>query len=727
MTIAPVPKDEAERLRILYQYEILDSVAERSFDELTALASAICATPIATITLIDKERQWFKSAVGLPGRETARDVSFCAHAIGGSEFFQVTDAALDERFADNPFVTGDPGIRFYAGAPLVTPEQQAIGTICVIDRVPRQLTAEQERALKILSHQVVSMLELRRSLLNIEQLEAERELKDAQLRLLESAVRQTSDAVVITTSDLDAPGPEIVFVNPAFTKMTGYSAEEAIGRTPRFLQGPKTDRATMSRLRQELQDGGRFDGEAINYRKDGTEFPLEWSISPVYNGGSAPMNFVATQRDITERKRVRDELEQARMQLEERVGARTRDLEQANAELVQEIAERERATEALRKSQEQLFQAQKMEVLGQLAGGIAHDFNNILTAIMGYGTVLLEELPEAEREESHIAEILRAAKRAAGLSKQLLGFSRQDPYDPTVLRAEALVRGVEKMLRQVIGDRIVLKTELGSDAGTIKADAGQLEQVLLNLAINARDAMPSGGTITISAATVTLPAEKVKAPSAAREFVALTVRDDGTGIPPDVLPRIFEPFFTTKRPGQGTGLGLATCHSIAEKSGGWIVCESELGRGTAFTVYLPAEAEEVGSTATGPTRGALPRGTETVLVVEDEPMVGELVEMLLKSLGYQVARAEDGVEAEEVVSKLDGSIDLVLTDLNMPRMDGQELVRRLSTKNPDLKVILTSGNDVNDGDDRSTVAVDLLPKPFTMATLARKVRQTLDA
>jgi signal transduction histidine kinase len=428
-----------------------------------------------------------------------------------------------------------------------------------------------------------------------------------------------------------------------------------------------------------------------------------------------------------ERKAVTDALRQSRDELEERVHARTRELEQTNAALLDQVAARERTAAALNSSQEQLLQAQKMEVLGQLAGGIAHDFNNILTAIMGYGTVLLAQVAAEERDESHIAEILRAAQRAAGLSKQLLGFSRHDPYEPTVLSVGGVVRAVEKMLRQVIGDRIILRTDISADAGAIEADSGQLEQVLLNLAINARDAMPSGGTITIAARRTVLRPGEVKIETDARDFVALSVRDEGTGIPADVLPRIFEPFFTTKRAGQGTGLGLATCRAIADRSGGWIACDSEPGKGTVFTIFLPRVAEEERSTDTRrQLNGALPTGTETVLVVEDEPMVGELVALLLKNLGYDVVQAEDGQQAEEALDARDRQIDLVLTDLNMPRMDGRELVRRLSRVNPDLKVILTSGNDVDDLDDETDIAFNFMPKPFTLPTLAQKIREVLD-
>ena len=591
---APILDDEADRLRVLYQYEVRDTLAEQAFDELAELASTICGTPIATITMVDRDRQWFKSAVGLARGETAREISFCAHAIAGADVMQVPDAQLDERFASNPLVTGDPNIRFYAGAPLLTTERHAIGTICVIDRVPRALTPEQESALETLSRQVMAQLEFRRALQNLGRLDAERDLA----------------------------------------------------------------------------------------------------------------------------------LRRARDQAEQLVAERTYELEQTNANLRAEVQEHRQTAEALRQSREQFLQAQKMEALGLLAGGIAHDFNNILTAIMGYSTLLCEASGPA-CDENHATEILRAAERGAGLSKQLLTLSRRQTYEPTLLDPEALIGSVKNLLRQVIGDRILLATEIDGDLGCVKADGGQLEQVLLNLAINARDAMPGGGTITIMGRNVSVAEGDAPISTDASAFVALTLKDDGNGIAPDVLPRIFEPFFTTKRPGHGTGLGLATCRTIAEQSGGWMTCRSEVGQGTAFTIYLPAVEGEAAPIVARET-GEPPRGDETVLVVEDEPAVGELVALLLANLGYDVLRAEDGEQAEEAVASRSGRIDLVLTDMNMPRMDGRELITRLSAQNPDVKVILTSGNDLSEFAEQPGLEIAFLPKPFSMHSLAQRVREVLD-
>jgi PAS domain S-box-containing protein len=535
------------------------------------------------------------------------------------------------------------------------------------------------------------------------------------------AILDHSTAVVFV-KDLEG---RFLLVNRHYETLFHMSREEVRGKTvldlfpAEFAETFRENDLKVLAARKPLQFEERVQQE------DGIHTYLSLKF-PLLDREGMPYALCGFATDISERKRQEQGLHDANDELERRVRERTAELEQSNERLRAESAEHRATAEALKQTQEQFLQAQKMEALGQLAGGVAHDFNNILTAIMGYGTLMLDELPEDQREESHVAEIVRSSERAAGLSRQLLAFSRRQAYNAEVIDVESLIAGVKRMLRQVIGERLTLETDIDPALGRVKADGGQIEQVLLNLAINARDAMPRGGTIAIVARNVRPQPELISIETSCRDFVAISVRDNGTGIEPDVIGRIFEPFFTTKFAGQGTGLGLATCSAIAQRSGGWMTCRSELGKGTEFCLFLPIVTEDVDHVARPVCDDKLPRGNETVLVVEDEPAVGELLVLLLGNLGYRVMRAEDGEEAEQVVARCNGEIDLVLTDVNMPRVDGRELVHRLFSKKRNLKVLVTSGNDGFDDDDDRKFEVEFLPKPFTMQTLACAVRSILD-
>jgi len=288
---APLPNDEAARLESLHQSKILDTDIEEAFDDLTRLAALICGTPTALVSLVDECRQWFKPKVGLDVTETEGNIAFCTHVFLEPDILIIPDVLADERFATNPLVTSDPHIRFYAAVPLIIPKGQALGTLCVIDYVPRVLSPEQVEALRLLGRQVVTHLELRR---NLADLVRTRESKrpEEQLRLLAAAVYHANESIIITTVELNQPGPQIVFVNPAFTRMTGYSAEEVIDQTPRILQGPKTDRAVLNEFREKLSQEQVFYGEVVNYRKDGTEFNLDWHVAPILNQSGETIYYI---------------------------------------------------------------------------------------------------------------------------------------------------------------------------------------------------------------------------------------------------------------------------------------------------------------------------------------------------------------------------------------------------------------------------------------------------
>jgi PAS domain S-box-containing protein len=387
-------------------------------------------------------------------------------------------------------------------------------------------------------------------------------------------------------------------------------------------------------------------------------------------------------------------------------------------------------TEA-RALQHQLLQSQKMEAIGQLAGGVAHDFNNLLTVIKSYGAFLLEEsLDDAERRES-VEQIVAAADRAAALTRQLLAFSRRQMLDPRVLNLNTVVTDIEKMLRRIVTERISFRTALREPLGTVRADVGQIEQVIVNLAVNARDAMPSGGELTIATANTEVSEDAAAAKSGQRpgRWVTITVSDTGTGIDEATRARMFEPFFTTKERGLGTGLGLSTTLGIVEQSGGYVRVESEVGRGSTFEVSLPrldVAVEKRAEEETGPKRI---RGTERVLVVEDEASVRLLVTKVLASFGYTVLEARDGREALALALKLDVPPDLVVTDVVMPRMSGREMVAALRKRWPAVRVLFMSGYSEEAVADPVVLASDavFIAKPFRPKQLASKVREALDA
>jgi signal transduction histidine kinase/ActR/RegA family two-component response regulator len=379
--------------------------------------------------------------------------------------------------------------------------------------------------------------------------------------------------------------------------------------------------------------------------------------------------------------------------------------------------------------QEQLLQSQKMDAVGRLAGGVAHDFNNLLTAIKGFTELLLLDFDPADSRHPFITEIQAAANRAASLTRQLLAFSRKQVLQPRVLDLNASVVDMEKMLRRLIGEDVTLDTALDVEPKHVKADPGQIEQVILNLAVNARDAMPHGGRITVATSTLQLAAEQIPRHAGVEPgpYVALTVSDTGTGIDEITRGRIFEPFYTTKEQGKGTGLGLSTVYGIVQQSGGFIELESEPGAGTTFRILLPQVEEEVERTVRHAPTGTMD-GSETVLMVEDEIAVRVLVRRVLDRAGYHVLEAASGAEALDLVETTDLPIDILLTDVVMPGMSGRELADELCARFPTLRVLFMSGYT-----DEAIVhhgvleaGVSFMEKPFTPEILLQRLREALD-
>jgi two-component system, cell cycle sensor histidine kinase and response regulator CckA len=403
--------------------------------------------------------------------------------------------------------------------------------------------------------------------------------------------------------------------------------------------------------------------------------------------------------------------------------------EELNVELRAEIKHREETEAALRVSQEQLIQSQKMEAVGQLAGGIAHDFNNLLQVIGGYSQLAVKDVSLSADGRRQVQQIKDASDRARALTMKLLAFSRRQVMQSDVLDLNGVVERVAPMLGRLIGENIELRTSLASNLGRVLGDGVQIEQVLLNLAVNAKDAMPMGGRITIETKNVDLDDAFVSSHRGAQtgRYVCLRVADTGHGMDADTLRHIFEPFFTTKEVGRGTGLGLAVVYGIVKQSSGYIEVESTPGKGAAFTIYLPRSQDAAIKIDMPVELGETPRGKETVLVVEDEFGVRELIAEVLHHQGYTVLKATDGEDGLHTAMKASPPVSLLLTDLVMPRMGGRELAHRLRARQPTIKVIYMSGYEAGHG--RPHILdpdIPHLQKPFGPDMLARKVREVLD-
>jgi len=508
----------------------------------------------------------------------------------------------------------------------------------------------------------------------------EKKLAADRLRLQSLALESAANAIVITDHD-----GVIEWVNPAFTKLTGYPFAEAYGQRSSMLKSDRHDKAFYEELWRTILAGEVWHGELINRRKDGTVYTERTTIAPVTNDHGELAHFIAIKEDITEQKVL----------------------------------------------QEQFLQAQKVEAVGRLAGGVAHDFNNILTTITGYTELMLRKLAAADPLYHLADQVHKAAERAGGLTRQLLAFSRKQALQPRVLNLSNVVSDIEKMLRRLIGEDIELHTIRGAAVGNVKADPAQIEQVIMNLAVNARDAMPKGGKLTIEVARATLSEEHARLHGGVPpgEYVMLVVTDTGTGMTEEVKAHIFEPFFTTKPQGKGTGLGLATCYGIVKQSGGLIHVQSELGHGTIFKIYLPRVDAEVDQPATGPRLQKLPTGHETILVAEDELEVRNLTTDILRNLGYHVIEASNGEEGIRLAQEnANDKIDLLFTDIVMPQMDGKQLADWFGTVRPDTRVLFTSGYTADAIIHRGILEerIAFLEKPFSPAVLAQRVREVLD-
>jgi len=514
---------------------------------------------------------------------------------------------------------------------------------------------------------------------------AEEVIKDSEERY-RTAIENSNDGVAIVKGDFH------LYVNQKLLEMFGYNHPEEIVGKPVSVTVHPDDRDRVMEITLKRQKGkdvpSKYEFKGI--RKDGDIIYVEVSATKTtYRGEAVSLAYL---RDITEHKRVEQEM----MNL-----------------------------------QDQLRQSQKIEAIGRLAGGISHDFNNLLTVIKGYSQLSLLEFKEGDPLRGNLEEINNAADRAADLTHQLLAFSRRQILEFKVIDLNTALRNLEKMLRRVIGENIELVIHLPEDLGGVKTDPGQIEQVIMNLAVNARDAMPEGGKLVIETANVELDEEYVRNHVAVKTggYVMLAVSDTGVGMTPEVRDRVFEPFFTTKEEGKGTGLGLATVYGIVKQSGGNIWVYSELGKGTTFKIYFPRVDEPLDEISEKVTVGKeLLRGSETILVVEDEEEVRRLTVRIFKELGYEVLEAGQGIDTFPVADEHKGPIHLLLTDVVMPKMSGRELAERLKPLYPKMKVLYMSGYTDNAITHHGVLekGINYIPKPFTVDGLARKVREVLD-
>ena len=504
----------------------------------------------------------------------------------------------------------------------------------------------------------------------------ERKKVEAELRRLSAAINQTTEAVAVT----DSQGI-LQYVNPAFEKITGYSSAEAVGKNQRILKSGKHEEAFYRNLWKTISSGHIWKGRFINKRKDGTLYTEEADISPVFDADGTIINYVSVKRGITE-------------------------------EL---------------KKEEEYRQAQKMEAVGQLAGGIAHDFNNILQAILGFSEILMSKMAEETQEYQNVSEIRKAAVRAADITRQLLIFSHKQPAEKTQLDINTVIRDTEVLLQLLLGEKISRGLALANNLKPVEADYGQISQVIINMAINARDAMPEGGRLTISTGNIRLSPLDTPGILGSRsgEFICLTVTDTGIGMSREVKDHLFEPFFTTKEPGKGTGLGLASIYGIIKQHEGWINVYSEEGKGTTFKVYLPA-AEKPESSAIQPSTEET-TNCEHILLVENDPSERNSVVKLLLDAGYQVSATGSAKEALVQFEHEQADFTLLFSNIVLPDKTGIELADRLRRINPALPVLLSSGyhGQREKWENIDSMGYHFLQKPFTATALLAAVYDIL--
>ncbi len=798
---------ETKRVAVLHAYGVLDTPPEPEFDRLTQLLAHICQTPIALISLVDSDRQWFKSVHGIDWTATDRALSICSHAIEQRAICVIEDTLADPRLRDNPLVYGEPYLRFYAGMPLLTPDGHALGAVAVLDRVPRQLDGLQLEALQTLTLQVMAQIESRRQRALLTQAMAEREHDHAALRESEERFRNVSRATADAVWDWNL-GNDAMWWSEGMQVLFGHALDtlepDSLSWTRRIHRDDL--QRVLDSIHRVIDDGGEHWNAEYRFRRDSGDFATVSDRGFVIrDAGGRAVRMVGGMTDLTEQRQAQARLQQQAALLDESedsiivrdlderirywsrgaermfgwsaaeaVGRTLTELKLVNAP----AAEAARATlqakgrytttfkqrckdghwvtiegrwtlvrdadgqpcgvfglgtdvTARLELEAQLQQARRLETIGQLTGGVAHDFNNLLTVILGNADLLAEQLID-HPQLLPLAEMTRtAAERGAELTQRLLAFARRQALQPLSVDAHQLLANMDALLRRTLPANIELELVRGAGLWPALVDPAQLEAAVLNLVINARDAMPSGGKITLETSNAWIDQHYAERhPDVAPgQYVLLSVSDTGAGMSAEHLARVFEPFFTTKDVGKGTGLGLSMVYGFVKQSGGHIKLYSEPSHGTTARLYLPR--------AEGPAEVPPPvvrsehdfRGTARVLVVEDDPLVLRHAREVLIGLGYRVTVADTGVAALAILRE-HSDFDLLFTDVVMPgELNGRQLAEAALALHPSLKVLYTSGYTENAIVHHGHLdrGVQLLPKPYRSIDLARKVHGVLKA
>lgn len=794
-------KNEARRLEALRQYQILDTPPEEVFDDLAFLAAQICGTAIAVINLIDSKRHWFKAKIGLDVGQMPRDIGFCPFCIENGDSLVIPDTLADERYASASVVTSEPYVRFYAGVPLITPSKEAIGTVCIVDQKPRQITSEQLEALKALSRVIIRQLETRRNLAELASIKTD--CKQAKEALHESECTLVSffDSAPMMMGTVELRYDDIKHIsdNAASAKFFGVTPEAMKNRFASNMGVPqKYVRKWINHCRQAAKTRSPVSFEYLHETGEAKKW-LKATVSSIAASCSSPQRFAYVVEDITERKQAEQQVrEQAALldistdaivvrdlsnkvllwnktaeklygwkaeeamclninqldnkpllqqeiyqavlsnnswqgELQKNTKSGKQIIVESRWTLVRDEHQKAKSilvvdTDITQKKQleTQFLRAQRMESLGTLASGIAHDLNNTLSPILMSVPLLKAKLSD-ERSHAVLSIVENNAKRGASLVKQVLSFARGIEGDRTVLQLKHQILEMKQIIEQTFPKSIRVQTEIQPDLWQICGDSTQIHQVLMNLCVNARDAMPNGGTLNISAKNIFIDENfaKMQLDAKVGYYILLGVADTGIGICQETKERIFEPFFTTKEFGKGTGLGLSTVMGIVKGHGGFITTSSAIAKGTKFQVYLPAvntdaiRQEENQEIFTG--------HKELILIVDDEASIREITTTSLEKYNYKAITASDGIEAIALYAQHKNEIKAAIIDMMMPNMDGATTINTLKKMNPLLPIITVSGLPISEQVllNKTYKHPAFLPKPYTTQELLQSLHQVL--